>query len=185
MTVVRSSSQSGYRVWPGLAGDPQVVLERPGEAQVDDVGAGDHHPPGGLLFEVQHVLDHHPLVAREVPARDALGDDVPQLFFGVGHLGVVGLAQAEDPERQVAGVVEQPDHRPEDVSDHHQRRGRPRRQVSRTGSPGSWGPARPAPCAGTSPARAPPPARRRSRHAGDDPARHRSRSPGTASGTAV
>ena len=82
---------------PGLAGDPEVVLQRPGQAEVDDVGPGDHHPPGGLLLQVQDVLDHHPLVPREVPAGDALGDDVPQFLFGVGHLGVVGPAQADQP----------------------------------------------------------------------------------------
>ena len=66
-----------------LAGDPQVVLERPRQAQVDDVRARDHHPPRGLLLQVQDVLDHHPLVPRQVAAGDALGHDVPQLFFGV------------------------------------------------------------------------------------------------------
>ena len=150
MTVVRSSSQSGIPRVPGLPRDPEVVLERSRQAQVDDVGAGDHHPTGRLLLEVQDVLDHDPLAAREVPPGDALGDDMAQLFLGVRHLGVVGPAQAQEPEGQVAGVVEQPDDRPEDVVEGDQRRAPsagPR--SSPTGWPGSWGPARRGPCAGT------------------------------------
>ena len=71
---------------PRLAGHPEVLLERPRQAEVDDVGTRDHHPPGGLLLEVEHVLDHHPLAAREVPPLDAFDQDVPQLFFGMGQL---------------------------------------------------------------------------------------------------
>ena len=85
----------------GLAGEPEVLLERPGEAQIDDVGPGDHHPPRGLLLEVQDVLDHDPLVAREVAPRDALGDDVPQLFFGVGQL--VGARSGPGPGPGASG----------------------------------------------------------------------------------
>ena len=80
----------------GASGDPEVLLDRPGEAQVDDVGAGDHDPLGGLLLQVQDVLDHHPLGPGEVAALDALGQDVPQLLLGVGHLGVVDGPQADE-----------------------------------------------------------------------------------------
>ncbi len=53
ITVDRSSSQSGNRVWPAWRASAEVFLERPRQAQVDDVGPRNHHPPGGLLFEVQ------------------------------------------------------------------------------------------------------------------------------------
>ncbi len=112
----------------GLPGDPQVVFHRAGQAQVDDVRPRDHHPTRRLLFQVQDVFDHHPLVAREVAAGHALGDDQPQLFLGMGQLGVAGAAQAEDPERQVARLVQDPDHRREDVREDHQRRGSDQRQ---------------------------------------------------------
>ena len=112
---------------PGLAGDPEVVLDGPRQAQVDDVRAGDHHPAGGLLLQVEDVLDHHPLVPREVPAGHALGDDVPQLLLGVGHLGVIRPAQADQPEGEVARVVEQPDEREEQGVERDQDRRGPER----------------------------------------------------------
>jgi hypothetical protein len=111
----------------GLASDAQVVFDGAREAQVHDVGPRDHHAAGGLLFEVEHVLDHHALVAREVAAGHALGHDVPQLLFGVGQLGVVRSPQAEHPEREVAGRVQEPDDRPEHVVEQHQGGGRPER----------------------------------------------------------
>ena len=133
----------------GLAGEPEVLLERAREAQVDDVGARDHHPPGGLLFEVQDVLDHDPLAAREVAARDALGDDVPELFFRVGQL--LGSSSGPGPRSQSVRLL---------ALLSSQMTGQKTWAITTSGGavtsarirgdgwPASWGPARPAPCAG-------------------------------------
>ena len=60
-----------------LASQAKIVFERPRQAQVNDVGPRNHDPPGGLFFQVQHVFDHHALVARQMAARHAFGHDQP------------------------------------------------------------------------------------------------------------
>ena len=55
----------------GLAGEAEVVLERPGQAQIDDVGPRDHHPPGGLLLQVRAR-------SRSSSARCATGGRPPR-----------------------------------------------------------------------------------------------------------
>ena len=107
---------------PGLAGQPQVLCQRAGQAQVDDVRPRDHHAPGCLLLEVEHVFDHDSLGPRKMPSLRAFEQNVPQLFLGVSQLLGACPAQAQHAQGQVAGRVQQPDHRPEDVSDQDQGR---------------------------------------------------------------
>ena len=107
---------------PGLAGQPQVLFERARQAQVDDVRPRHHDAPRRLLLEVEHVFDHDALGPRKVPSLRAFEQDVPQFFLGVSQLLGAGPAQAQHAQGQVAGRVQQPDHRPEDVGDQDQGR---------------------------------------------------------------
>ena len=79
----------------------------------------------------KHVFDHHALVARQVAAGHALGHDQPQLFFAVGQLLRARMTQAQHHERQVARLVQEPDHRREDVRQDDERRSRQEHQQPR------------------------------------------------------
>src|SRR3954447_11672142 len=84
-----------------LASQPQVFFQRPGEAEVDDVRPRNHHPPRGLLLEVQYVFNHDSFLAREMSALGAFEQDMAQLFFRVSQLLGAFATQAQDAKSQV------------------------------------------------------------------------------------